>query len=109
MPAPKTDVSVLPGMSASLRVYLSEDFIQRGGGIPVPASALFTDDKGGSFVWVVGEDLRISRRQVEPDEITTDHVIVTGGLKDGERVVTAGVHMVEEGWEIRLIDESKAN
>ena len=108
MPAPKTK-RILPGMSASLRVYLNSEFEAQGGGVPVPADALFTDDSGKSYVWIVGKDRKVSRKEVTPGDITTDHVIVKSGLEGGERVVTAGVHMLQEGWTIRLLDEAAAN
>ncbi|MDF1702205.1 MAG: efflux RND transporter periplasmic adaptor subunit, partial [Planctomycetota bacterium] len=107
MPAPKTR-RVLPGMSASLRMKLKPSFSAEGG-IPVPADAVFTDAEGKSYVWIVGKDLTVTRRVVEPGEFGADHVLVRSGLKDGERVVTAGVHMIQEGWTIRLLDDATAN
>ena len=75
----------------------------------MPADALFTDDSGKSYVWVVDKELRVRQTEVDPKGMTTDTILVTSGLSGGERVVTAGVHMIQEGWKIRLLDEDQAN
>ena len=107
MPAPSTK-RILPGMSASVRIHLTQAFAAEGG-VPVPADALFTDDSGKSYVWVVDKELRVRQTEVDPKGMTTDTILVTSGLSGGERVVTAGVHMIQEGWKIRLLDEDLAN
>lgn len=108
MKAPETK-RILPGMSASVRIHLTKEFAAEGG-VPVPADAIFTDDTGKSYVWVVDKDLRVRRTAVTPTDMTSDTILVKGdALKGGERVVTAGVNMIQEGWKIRLLDEDQAN
>lgn len=106
MPAPESR-RILPGMSASLRMHLTESFKSSGGGVPVPADALFTDPDGGTYVWKVDGDLKVRRAKVKTSDVGAERVIVTEGLEGGERVVTAGVHMIQEGWTIRLLDDAK--
>jgi len=99
--------SILPGMSASLRIYLNDKFKDEGGGVPVPGDALFVDPAGASFVWVVDESsMTVQRIPVETGEMAGDNVFIKQGLKGGERVVTAGVHFLEDGMKIRLLDGS---
>ena len=102
LPAPE-QYSILPGMSASLRLYLNDRF-EAQGGVPVPSDAILADPAGASFVWTVKEPaMTVHRVPVTMGAASGDNVMVTSGLKGGERVVTAGVHFLEEGQQIRLL------
>jgi multidrug efflux system membrane fusion protein len=72
------------------------------GAYRLPLTALY--QRGGkSFVWVVSpEQLFVHARQVEIGDVTQDAIVVAGGLRAGETVVTAGVHLLFEGQKVRL-------
>ena len=71
--------------------------------IDIPASALtrFNSQPG---VWVVDpKTLTVSPRNVEVARFDPATVAVSGGLSDGEVVVTAGVQALHEGQKVRLL------
>jgi RND family efflux transporter MFP subunit len=73
----------------------------------LPASAILTKD-GKTYVWVIDRaSLKVSMRPVTLGDPKADPVEVTGGLAPAMRVVTAGVHSLAEGQEVRL--EQRAN
>ena len=73
----------------------------------LPASAILTRD-GKTYVWVIDRAaLTVSTRAVTLADGQADPVEVTGGLAPAMRVVTAGVHSLVEGQQVRL--EPRAN
>ncbi|HEX6755531.1 MAG TPA: efflux RND transporter periplasmic adaptor subunit [Mycobacteriales bacterium] len=84
-----------PGMSAvaDLQVRTAKDAIS------VPAAALVRDG-GRDAVWVVSGD-RARRRLVTVGTQGEDEIAITGGLREGERVVVRGADTVREGQELR--------
>lgn len=96
------DVNVLPGMTARVSIK-SPDFRTEGGeGGVVPVGAIFPDDAGKNYVWVVDpESMTVSRREVGAGSPTGDSVRILSGLENGESVVTTGVHRVQEGGKVR--------
>jgi RND family efflux transporter MFP subunit len=61
----------------------------------------------GDIVWVVGEDSRLQFRQVEVGRIQGDEVVITGGLEDGERLVTTPLKAVTDGMTVRVVGEEQ--
>jgi RND family efflux transporter MFP subunit len=94
------DVNVLPGMTASARVYVSDE--AGIGGKSLPSSAVFADSGGTPSVWIIDpESLRVATRPVAVGEIFGDAVRVEEGIEDGEWVATTGVHQLREGMLVR--------
>lgn len=88
-----------------------------GGGAPVtgastftlPATAIF--HKGNSpAVWVIANNSTLELRPISVGNYTDRSTVVTGGLRDGDTVVLAGVHTVFAGEHVQavrpLFDES---
>jgi RND family efflux transporter MFP subunit len=72
------------------------------GGIELPATALTTADNRPA-VWVVdAKTQEVSLRPVGLQRQGSVTIVVTDGLKGGERVVTAGVHALHPGQKVRL-------
>ncbi len=70
----------------------------------LPLSAVMNDAKG-AMVWVVdasGE--HVSRRPVVIGSFTQDAAIIAAGLHPGERVVTLGVHMLDEAAKVKIVE-----
>jgi RND family efflux transporter MFP subunit len=104
------DVQILPGMAAIVRAEPPEDETEPGEEIVVPPSAVFTDRSGQdgqqSCVWIVGEDGgKVARRAVTTGELTPVGIAIAEGLKAGEWVVTAGVHSLRDGQQVRIAQE----
>ena len=73
----------------------------------VPTVAVL-EDRQGRFVFVVrpqSEETEfgiIHRRAVTVGELTTDGLEILQGLKDRDKVVTAGVSRIVDGQKVRL-------
>ena len=72
----------------------------------IPATAVFSGDDGSkNFVWIIGaENKTLSRREVERGQLARFGVLINSGLKPGEWLVTKGVHSLEEGQQVRILD-----
>jgi RND family efflux transporter MFP subunit len=81
---------------------------QRAGGFRLPATAILTRD-GKSSVWLVDPTTRsVALREVQVTSNDDGSVNVTSGIEAGTRVVTAGVHHLKEGQQVRLEQEASA-
>jgi RND family efflux transporter MFP subunit len=104
------DVQILPGMAAIVRAEPPEEETGAGEEIVVPPSAVFTDPSGQdgqqSYMWVVEADGgKVTRRAVTTGELTPVGIAIAEGLTTGEWVVTAGVHSLREGQQVRIAQE----
>jgi RND family efflux transporter MFP subunit len=81
--------------------------------IVLPMSALTqTDDNAGAepAVWIVGADGRVKLVPVTVSRYAEEGVIVQSGLSGGETVVTAGVHKLLPGQQVKpMIDPAVAS
>jgi RND family efflux transporter MFP subunit len=97
----------LPLPPASLRLGMNVNVVlsQAAGGaaVSLPATALFQKDNRTPAVWIVKQDQTLELRPVTIDRYDSDRVLVSQGLRAGERVVTAGVHRLAAGERVRLI------
>ncbi len=74
----------------------------------LPLSAVMNDAKG-PMVWVVDRSgAKLERRAVVLDSFAQDAALVASGLNAGERVVTLGVHALDEKKPVRVIEERTA-
>jgi multidrug efflux pump subunit AcrA (membrane-fusion protein) len=81
------------------RISLSSDPVVR-----LPGAALTrVDNEPG--VWVVEpKAMTVASRKVKVVRFDSDTVIINDGLVDGEIVVTAGIHALRPGQQVRLLD-----
>jgi RND family efflux transporter MFP subunit len=76
--------------------------------IVLPASALFEKD-GKAGVWVIDPgNQTVQERAVTVGERSFGTVTIAAGLAKGERVVTAGVHSLEPGQVVRVLEKYQA-
>lgn len=74
--------------------------------VPLPA---VTSDGAGAHVWVLAADgTRVQRRAVTVAAWTQQHALVSSGLADGDRIVTLGVHMLDEARPVRVVEQRAA-
>ena len=112
MDAP-ADLMIMPGMSATLFIsgdnYRYEsDAVSEA--IMLQESAAGVAEDGSHFVWVLEKTpdagvFEAKRRKIEVCCRQGGLLTVTGGLKPGERVATAGVSMLTEGRRVRLLEK----
>jgi RND family efflux transporter MFP subunit len=73
------------------------------GMLQIPASALFGVRTGEGLVYVVDSKNRVETRNVAIERITDQFVIVSGGLKPGDIIVTSGLEKLRTGSRVRAI------
>ncbi len=102
---------ILPGMAASVQPVLKESAAIERKNLTLPVAAVFTPDADKqSCVWVIDEvEGTVSRREVELGQLTLLGIVVTSGVEPGDRIVTAGVHSLREGQQVRWADEAVAS
>jgi RND family efflux transporter MFP subunit len=77
--------------------------INQPGIVEIPASALFEKD-GKPAVWIVDpESSTVGLKPVAVERYADDQIILSGGLDNGELVVTAGVQKLVPGQKVRLL------
>lgn len=91
---PPADVAV--GMTAEVKF----DTASHQKGVMIPLTAIATQSENPS-VWVV-RDNKVYIQKVEVGRYGEDAVEIVSGLKNGDRVVTAGIGKLSEGEEVRL-------
>ena len=94
---------LLPGMTGQARGRPGDVDAATSGTFQVAGSAVF-EEAGKHYVWVVDDTaLTVSRQAVETIEVTAAGLLIKG-VTTGQRVVTAGVHYLSEGQQVRLLD-----
>jgi RND family efflux transporter MFP subunit len=77
-------------------------------GLEVPIASLFDMGKGPG-VWVIdGEPAKVSWRPVAIQELDDDGARVSGALKQGDRIVALGAHLLRDGEPVRVAGEVAA-
>jgi RND family efflux transporter MFP subunit len=96
---PNPDGLLRSGMTASVAFDDYDQFPR--GAVLVPLSALVSASKGNGTnqlaVFTVDGDGKAHERPVKTDDLVRSSVIITEGLKPGERVVTAGASTLYNG------------
>ena len=87
-----TQKRLRPGMFGRINVDLGV----RPGSILVPERAV-AELQGKNFVWVISPDNKATQRPVKVGETIGEDVLISEGLKSGERIVVEGLQKVREG------------
>ncbi|RZL03565.1 MAG: efflux RND transporter periplasmic adaptor subunit [Rubrivivax sp.] len=75
--------------------------VRFAGGLRIPLQAL-TEQNGRSAVWVLdGRSLTVQLQPVITADVTGNTVIIASGLKAGQEIVTAGVHVLKPGQKVK--------
>lgn len=95
---------ITPGMTTIVYAELAEAAAERG--FVIPASAVL-HQQGRSYVFVYSSDTgTIHRRAVQVATAKRDGtMVVAAELTAGERVVAAGVHHVEDGQRVKVMEK----
>lgn len=74
------------------------------GAVVLPLSSIYTPTKGGTYVWIIDSENRVKLHQVEVGAAVGAHsVIINSGVKNGDRVVSAGVYQLRDNQEVKII------
>ena len=102
-------IQVRAGMAGKAYAKGQNEQAQAQESYEVPVTSIFEKD-GRSFVWIIDEkSMTVRLQQVETLELTNFGIMVKGPLKPGDWIATAGVHFLEEGQKVRLLEEAKDN
>lgn len=92
-----SDDALRPGMFARGRIELA-----REQALVVPLASLVSSD-GYNYVYVVGDDRRVSRQMVQTGVIQGNAIEVVGGLRTGTTIVTSGAGFLKDGDLVNVI------
>lgn len=103
--AVKADLTQSPA-SAAVRLgqtaTVVADLLKVAGITKLPLSAL-REEKGKTAVWLVDKTtMTVSSKEVKIAGAEGNDAVVTGGLAAGQLVVTAGVHVLNAGQQVKL-------
>ncbi len=87
---------LIPGQYVPVRLTAGE----MPDALVIPQTAMVSSQVG-TYVYVVGDDNKATLRFIKLGDTHEDLVVVTEGLKEGEKVVNAGVQKVKDGIEVK--------
>lgn len=90
---------LIPGTLATVQIQTAS----RETAVQVPRAAV-----RDNFVWVVGDDMRASRRPVQVGLAGAEMVEIVTGLQPGERVVVEGGALLSDGATVRIVGDAEA-
>lgn len=100
---PKSGNKILPGMIGTVvfsdlaSSSFSKDTVASR--FVIPSQAVMLNDDNRWFVWVVADSMA-QRKFITAEEMTPDGVIVSSGLKRGDRVIVDGIQKVGTGTKV---------
>ncbi len=101
---PEEGFDLAPGMSVNVFIQ-SKDMVNTK--VKIPMAAVW-EEEGQSNVWLVS-DGKVQKRKVKVVELHKDgSAVVSEGLKEGEIVVSAGVHHLNNGQEVKMLKQSSS-
>lgn len=95
------DLTLSPGMFAKVRIPGSG----RYDAVLIPDEAIGSD-QATQFVYVVGDENRVSRRVVATGPIAHGLRVIRKGLESSEQIVISGIQRVREGQQIQPIEKT---
>lgn len=99
MPSPKK-FNILPGMTATLVTHKS---LTDETTFLVPSHVVATDKDGKKYVWLVNDDMTVTKKLVTTGELSDGKIQITEGVEAGDRLVSAGLFQLEEGMKVRVL------
>ena len=99
---PQLNKKLAPGMNVKVVIYYKNQAEQS---FSIPVEALFTID-GNTYVWIFNpESSVVNKRRVEPAALTGNgNIRITTGLTGNEKVVVAGVNVLQENQKVVLLE-----
>lgn len=96
------DLILFPGTFVELKLFVTDK---------LPVIAVHPDqisqNQQGQYVYVVNKENTVSKRQIKSNYANNDLVMITEGLKDGDKVVVGTVHALKEG--LKVVASEVAN
>ncbi|MEO8673234.1 MAG: efflux RND transporter periplasmic adaptor subunit [Tahibacter sp.] len=95
-------------LGTTVTIQIADGHATVKGGFHVPIGALFDAGKGPG-VWVInGEPSKVNWRPVAVQRLDDDGARIAGELKQGDRIVALGAHLLREGEQVRVASKAAA-
>jgi RND family efflux transporter MFP subunit len=95
-------------LGATVTIRLPDGGSPTQGGLQVPIGSLFDAGKGPG-VWVIsGEPAKVHWQPVAVRHLDDEGALVDGQLKQGDRIVALGAHLLREGEQVRVAGQPVA-
>ncbi len=89
-------------LGATVTIQIADGLSVAQDSLRVPIASLFDAGKGPG-VWVIeGEPAKVTWRAVKVQRLDEDGGYITGQLKQGDRIVALGTHLLREGEQVRV-------
>jgi len=89
-------------LGTTVTIQILDAYSSGQGGLQVPIGSLFDSGKGPG-VWVInGEPAKVSWRPVAVQGLDDDGARVAGQIRQGDRIVALGAHLLREGEQVRV-------
>ncbi|HEY1900180.1 MAG TPA: efflux RND transporter periplasmic adaptor subunit [Steroidobacteraceae bacterium] len=88
---------LLPGMFVTVHLLLGT----QNHAYVVP-QAIVRRDSAGAFVEVVGADDKVVQQHIQADAMLGTNWLITGGLHDGDRIISTSVDKVHSGMQVKV-------
>ncbi len=110
MPVPD-DLNIFPGMTATVHVQRTDSTSTDQTAFVLPIEAAPVDGLGSYFVWKlkdVGDGgFTVHRADVTVGEMKRGDILVLSGVEPGDRIAAAGVHLLQEGQQVRILESAE--
>ena len=93
------DRLLLPGQFVQVKLLRS----YRYNALLVPEKSQVIE-QGGAYVFVVGSDNIVEKRFIDVGGRHETSILVDRGLEEGEQVIVEGMHKVQHGQKVRIVD-----
>ena len=92
---------ILPGTFVYVNIFINDKYKF----LMIPPEVIFNDQLG-AFVYIVGDDNRIKRVDIKTEYSTKYYVSVSGGLKDGDKLIVSSLVKLKTGREVKATDST---
>ena len=100
---PNPSRELLPGMF--VHGIVNQGVVERG--YLIPQSAVSFNPQGEPYVYVIGEDSKVSQAKVHIVDAAAGNWLIDKGLSDGQRVVVDGLQRIRPGAEVTPVEVQK--
>ena len=111
LPVPE-DFNLLAGMTGSVFIDLSKVTRSQVSYTILPIESVFSEPqesiKDNAYVWLFdSETSQVHKQAVKIGQLHRDGIEVLSGIKEGQIVVSAGVHSLKEGMKVRAWNKER--
>lgn len=91
-------------LGTTVTVTIPDEHLSISGGLTVPVGALHDAGKGPG-VWAISDNpVKVSWRPVAIQRLDDERAFITGDLKQHDRIVALGAHLLRDGMQVRVVN-----